>query len=64
MGFGCELKQRKKYVAYKISQNIVCMEVKGRNNKLFLKLKPSDIPADTGHYCDVTLIGHYGTGDV
>lgn len=55
---------KKYYVAYKISQNIVCMEVKGRNIKLFLKLKPSDIPADTGHYRDVTSIGHYGTGDV
>lgn len=40
------------------------MEVKGRTIKLFLKLKPSDIPADTGHYRDVTSIGHYGTGDV
>ena len=55
---------KKYYVAYKISQNIVCMEIKGRNIKLFLKLKPSDIPADTGHYRDVTSIGHYGTGDV
>ena len=55
---------KKFYVAYKISQNIACMEVKGRNIKLFLKLKPSDIPADTKNYRDVTSIGHYGTGDV
>ncbi len=55
---------KKYYVAYKISQNIVCMEVKGRNVKLFLKLKPSDIPAQTAYYRDVTSIGHYGTGDV
>ena len=55
---------KKYYVAYKISQNISCMEVKGRNVKLFLKLKPSDIPTETAHYRDVTSIGHYGTGDV
>lgn len=55
---------KKFYVAYKISQNIACMEVKGKNIKLFLKLKPSDIPNDTPYYRDVTSIGHYGTGDV
>jgi len=55
---------KKFYVAYKISQNIVCMEVKGRAVKLFLKLKPSDIPKGTDNYRDVTSIGHYGTGDV
>lgn len=54
---------KKFYVAYKISQNIACMEVKGRNIKLFLKLKPSDIPEGTKNYRDVTSIGHYGTGD-
>lgn len=55
---------KKFYVAYKISQNIVCMEVKGRNVKLFLKLKPSYIPDNTKNYRDVTSIGHYGTGDI
>lgn len=55
---------KKFYVAYKVSQNIVCLEVKGRNLKIFLKLKPSDIPADTKNYRDVSSIGHYGTGDV
>ena len=55
---------KKYYVAYKVSQNIACMEVKGRNVKLFLKLKPSDVPASTPNYRDVSAIGHYGTGDV
>ncbi|MET1257010.1 DUF5655 domain-containing protein [Aliikangiella maris] len=55
---------KKFYVAYKISQNIACMEVKGKYIKLFLKLKPSDIPEGTNNYRDVTSIGHYGTGDV
>lgn len=55
---------KKFYVAYKVSQNIVCMEVKGKHIKLFLKLKPSNIPESTKNYRDVTSIGHYGTGDV
>lgn len=55
---------KKYYVAYKISQNIVCMEVLNRNIKLYLKLNPNDIPANTKNYRDVTLIGHSGTGDV
>tara|TARA_R110000850_G_scaffold6072_19_gene23901 strand:+ start:1731 stop:2681 length:951 start_codon:yes stop_codon:yes gene_type:complete len=55
---------KKFYVAYKVSQNIACMEVKGKNIKLFLKLKPSDVLCGTPNYRDVTSIGHYGTGDV
>ena len=55
---------KKFYVAYKISQNIACMEVRGKSIKLFLKLKPGDIPAGTKNYRDVASIGHYGTGDV
>lgn len=55
---------KKFYVAYKISQNIMCMEVKGKAVKLFLKLSPKDIPPGTKNYRDVTSIGHYGTGDV
>lgn len=55
---------KKFYVAYKISQNIACMEIKSKNIKLFLKLKPSDIPDTSKNYRDVSKIGHYGTGDV
>ncbi len=55
---------KKFYVAYKVSQNIMCMEVKGKAIKLFLKLKPTDIPPETQNYRDVSDIGHYGTGDI
>jgi predicted transport protein len=55
---------KKFYVAYKASQNIVCMEAKNKNVKLFVKLKPSDISEPPKSYRDVTNIGHYGTGDV
>jgi predicted transport protein len=54
---------KKFYVAYKISQNIVCMEPRSKNVKLFVKLQPSDIEAPPQFYRDVTNVGHYGTGD-
>jgi predicted transport protein len=52
-------------MAYKVSQNIICMEVQNKNIKLFLKLQPSDITDATPLCRDVTSIGHYyGTGDI
>jgi len=54
---------KKFYVAYKISQNIVCMEPQSRNIKLFLKLSSADVKSPPKSYRDVTKIGHYGTGD-
>jgi predicted transport protein len=55
---------KKFYVAYKSSQNIVCMEAKIKNIKLFVKLKPSEVTEPPKSYRDVSNIGHYGTGDV
>jgi predicted transport protein len=54
---------KKNYVAYKISQNIVCMEAQNRNIKLFVKLRANDVRSPPSTYRDVTNIGHYGTGD-
>jgi predicted transport protein len=54
---------KKFYIAYKISQNIVCMEPQNRNIKLFLKLSATAIESPPKFYRDVTEIGHYGTGD-
>lgn len=54
---------KKYYIAYKISQNIACMEPQNRNIKLFLKLKKKDIVAPPPFYRDVSEIGHFGTGD-
>lgn len=54
---------KKFYVAYKISQNIVCMWAQSNHVKLFVKLKASDIKSPPKSYRDVTNIGHYGTGD-
>ena len=55
---------KKFYVAYKASQNIVCVEAKSKNIKLFVKLKPSSISEPPASFRDVSNIGHYGTGDV
>ncbi|MDY7010834.1 MAG: DUF5655 domain-containing protein [Planctomycetota bacterium] len=55
---------KKFYVAYKISQNIVCMVVRKSQINLYLKLDPGTIknrPPNSSR--DVTDIGHYGTGD-
>jgi predicted transport protein len=54
---------KKFYIAYKSSKNIMCMEAKGKNIKLFIKLKSSDIIDPPSSYRDVSNIGHYGTGD-
>jgi len=54
---------KKFYIAYKISQNIVCLEPQRKNIRLFVKLKRGDIKAPPKSYRDVTSVGHYGTGD-
>ena len=55
---------KKYYIAYKASQNIVCMEAKSKNIKLFVKLKPSEVVEPPKSYRDVSEIGHFGTGEV
>lgn len=55
---------RKDYIAYKASQNVVCIEVQARLLKVFIKLNPEDVPDGTPGYRDVTNIGHFGTGRV
>lgn len=55
---------KKFYIAYKSSKNIVCMEAKSKNIKLFVKLKPSEVIEPPKSYRDVSNIGHYGTGEV
>ena len=58
-----EQSPKKLYVAYKISQNIVCMEVQTKLIRLFLKLKAADVENPPSIYRDVTNIGHFGTGE-
>lgn len=54
---------KKFYIAYKTSQNIVCVEPQTKGVKLFLKLSAKDVENPPPSYRDVTHIGHYGTGD-
>ncbi len=55
---------KKFYVAYKLSQNIVCMEVKKKTVVLYLKLEPKKLGSLPSVARDATDIGHYGTGDL
>jgi predicted transport protein len=59
-----EVAPKKFYVAYKTSQNIVCMEVKQRRITLYLKLDPKVVRGPKGISRDVSDVGHYGTGDL
>lgn len=54
---------KKNYVAYKISQNIVCMEIQNQRVVLFLKLNPKEIEDPPAISKDMTDKGHAGTGD-
>lgn len=54
---------KKHYVAYRTSQNIVCMEVQANRLLLFVKLNPKEVPNAPRNSRDVSSIGHFGTGD-
>lgn len=66
MGLDPSIEQlpKKFYVAYKIAQNIVCMEVRKAKVTLFLKLDPKKVKGPSGISRNVSQIGHYGTGDL
>lgn len=54
---------KKFYIAYKLTQNFVCMEVQKNKITLFLKVNPDEIHEIPSNARDVRNIGHYGTGD-
>ena len=55
---------KKFYLAYKISQNIACMEIQKQRVLLFVKLDPKKVAVTNKIARDVTRIGHYGTGNL
>ena len=55
---------KKLYIAYRISQNIVCMETQRSKILLFLKLNPKIHSGPKSISRDVSQIGHFGTGDL
>ena len=59
-----EVSPKKFYIAYKISQNIVCIEIQKHRLIVHLKIDPKSIKDFPGIARDVTDIGHYGTGDL
>ncbi len=61
---GIEEAPKKFYIAYKITQNIVCMVISKQQITLYLKLDPKSIPHPPSIARDVSEIGHYGTGDL
>lgn len=63
LGESVEENPKKYYVAYKVTQNFVCMEVKKNKVILFLKLDPKEFTKLPNNARDVSEIGHYGTGD-
>ncbi len=54
---------KKFYIAYKISQNFVCMKIRKNKILLYLKIKPPTLETIPKNGRDVTNIDHYGTGD-
>ena len=55
---------KKRYVAYRVSKNIACMEVRRQKVTLFLKLDPTKVGGPSGISRNVSNIGHWGTGDL
>ncbi len=53
---------KKFYIAYKISQNFICVETRKNKLVLYLKLSPKIIQIPKNGR-DVSDVGHYGTGD-
>jgi predicted transport protein len=64
LGEAIEERPKKFYIAYRTTQNVVCMEVQKRKVILFLKLSPKKVKFEPGFFRDVSDIGHFGTGDV
>jgi predicted transport protein len=54
---------KKNYIAYKTSQNFVCLQTYKKKLTLYLKLNASEINPFPRQARDVKEIGHYGTGD-
>lgn len=54
---------KKNYIAYKTSQNFVCLQTYKKKLTLYLKLNPDEVNPMPEQCRDVRNIGHYGTGE-
>jgi predicted transport protein len=64
LGDDVEEVPKKFYIAYKVAQNFVCMEIQRSKILLHLKLDPSQMSPLPKSARDMRGIGHYGTGDL
>jgi predicted transport protein len=55
---------KKLYVAYKVTQNFLCLEVHHKKFYLYLKASKEEFDHIPGNARDVRMIGHFGTGDL
>ena len=55
---------KKQYVAYKVAQNFVCLEVHQHKFYLYLKVGPEEFAGLPPNARDVRMIGHFGTGEL
>jgi predicted transport protein len=55
---------KKLYVAYKLTQNIVCIQFFKKSIALYVKLNPKELSNLPSFARDVSNIGHFGTGDL
>lgn len=66
LGLSTSIEQspKKQYIAYRTTQNIVCVEVQKQKVCLFLKLDPKIHKGPPGISRDVSELGHFGTGNL
>lgn len=55
---------KKHYIAYKTTQNFVCIETQRKKIVLYLKVNPDEIEKMPNQARDVRQIGHFGTVDL
>lgn len=55
---------KKHYIAYKTTQNFVCIETQRKKIVLYLKVNPDEIEKMPNQARDVRQIDHFGTGDL
>ncbi|HLA80731.1 MAG TPA: DUF5655 domain-containing protein, partial [Thermoleophilia bacterium] len=55
---------KKMYVAYRTTQNLLCLEVQKHRVILYLKLDPREAKGPPSISRDVSAVGHYGTGNL
>jgi predicted transport protein len=55
---------KKNYIAYKTTQNFICLQTYKKKLTLYLKLDPKETQPMPFQGRDVSEIGHYGTGDL